>query len=454
MHRFSRMHLSPEVAISRLEVIDLEEKSKLAEGIALIAVIDHRRDYLAAGYSCMRDYCMGRLRMSEGRALRRIQVARAALRFPELFEYLADGRLSVATAVALVPHVTPESATELLGMAAFKSRDEIVQLLASRSRRPAATPAAAADTPAVEASSGSLAPGRVNELSDLCAPADGAAAPAPAEQGQVRSARRGRVTPAATGEYDVRLSITAEEHDDLSRAIALLGHAVPSGDPALVYARAMKHYLAHLEKRRLGVKRSQSGRPATGAHSDSLAPAHVNAPRGRGIPKALRRQVWERDGGRCAFVSADGHRCESTRKLEFDHIVPLAKGGGTTADNLRLLCQPHNQFEAERVFGKDHVANRREIAQRERACARAAAAAARAKARAEAKAHKAAKQERHDDIVSALRGLGFAVAEARRGAKLTDTMPSASLEACVRHALVELTRAVAKRGERRARCSA
>ena len=262
------------------------------------------------------------------------------------------------------------------------------------------------------------------------------------------------MTPAAPGGYDVRLSITAEEHDDLSRAQTLLGHAVPSGDPALVYARAMKHYLAHLEKQRLGVKRSQSGQPATDAQSDSHAQAHVNAPRGRGIPKALRRQVWERDGGRCAFVSADGHRCESTRKLEFDHIVPLAKGGGTTADNLRLLCRPHNQFEAERVFGKDHVANRRELAQRERARARAAASAARAKARAEAKAQKAAKQERHDDITSALRGLGFTVAEARRGAKLTDTMPCAPLEACVRHALVQLTRAVAMRGERRARCSA
>ena len=54
MHRYSRMHLSPEVAMRNLGAIDLEEKSRIAEGIALIAVIDERRDYLAAGYSCMR----------------------------------------------------------------------------------------------------------------------------------------------------------------------------------------------------------------------------------------------------------------------------------------------------------------------------------------------------------------------------------------------------------------
>ena len=98
MHRYSRIHLSPEDAMRNLDAIDLEEKSRIAEGIALIAVIDERRDSLAAGYSCMRSYCMGRLHMPRDKALRRIQVARAALRFPEAFECLADGRLSVTTA--------------------------------------------------------------------------------------------------------------------------------------------------------------------------------------------------------------------------------------------------------------------------------------------------------------------------------------------------------------------
>src|SRR6185503_4585252 len=105
MHRFSRMHLSAADAMTKLDAIDLEEKNRVAEGIALIAVIDHRRDYLGAGYSCMRDCCMDRLHMSEDRAFRRIQVARAALLFPELFESLADGRLGVTTAAELVPHL-------------------------------------------------------------------------------------------------------------------------------------------------------------------------------------------------------------------------------------------------------------------------------------------------------------------------------------------------------------
>jgi hypothetical protein len=435
MHRFSRMHLSPADAIRNLERIELEVKSGTAEVIALIATIDARLDYRAAGFSCMRDFCMERLRLSEHKALRRIQVARAALLFPEVFECLADGRLSTSTAAELVPHLTPETAAGLLAAAAFQPKYAIRRLLAARARPGAEPPAAAAGEAIVQDASGSHAPAHVESLSDLCAvPANGASPREPAP-GHATPSRRGRVTPSELGGYEVRLSITDEEHKDLSRAQALLGHAVPSGDPALVYARAMKHYLAHLEKQRLGVK--PGAVPAT-------------EPRGPGIPKPLRRLVWERDGGRCAFVSADGHRCGTTRQLEIDHVTPLALGGRTVPDNLRVLCRAHNQFEAERVLGKEHVQRRRELAQRDRARAKAADEAARQRA----KARDAAAQARRDDLHAALRGLGFRDAEAKRGVAMAEEMPGASLEACLKRVLPELARPVAIRGERMARSTA
>jgi hypothetical protein len=263
----------------------------------------------------------------------------------------------------------------------------------------------------------------------------------------VDEARRGRVTRGPDGGREVRLSITDEEHDDLCRVQALLGHAVPSGDPAVIYARAMKHYLAHLDKKRLGVK------PASAAAAPRV--------RGRAIPKPLQRFVWERDGGRCAFVSDDGHRCESTRQLEIDHIQPIALGGETNPENLRLLCRPHNQFEAERVLGKDHVAKKREFAKRERARDKAAAKSSVARAGARAAAPKRTTKPtgppphpHHDDILAALSSLGFNKAEAGRGADLARAHPEASLETCVRQALTVLTRAVVVRGARLARCSA
>jgi hypothetical protein len=211
---------------------------------------------------------------------------------------------------------------------------------------------------------------------------------------------------------------------------------VPSGDPALVYARAMTHYLTHLEKQRLGVKPGAAVAPGA---------------RGRAIPKPLRRLVWERDGGRCTFVSADGHRCEETGRLEIDHIRPLALGGASTPENLRVLCSAHNQHEAERVLGRERVQSRREIAHRERARAKEAAKAALQRQ----KARDAARKARHDDVHAALRGLGSSVAEARRGAEVADAMPDdASLESCLRVALTELVRPLVMRSERMARNTA
>jgi hypothetical protein len=461
MHRFSRMHLSPEVARDLLDTIDLDEKSKLAEGIALIAVIDERRDYLEAGYSCMLNYCMGRLHHSKDKALKRIQVAKAALRFPDVFEGLADGRLSITTASVLAPHLEPETAAELLAAAAFQGREEIIRLLAVRGRSLASAPVEPLLESLVDSTPCVYAPGHTESHLTRCECVSGdvnATASAPTH---VEPRRRGRVSPSSTGDYKVRLTITQAEHEDLRKAQALLGHAVPNGDPAVAYARAMKHYVAHLEKERLGVKPGAAV-PAAGA---------------RRIPKALRRFVWERDGARCAFVSADGHRCEATFRLEVDHITPVALGGKSTADNLRLLCSAHNQHEAERVLDKQHVHHRREIARRERARDRAAAHAsaerqrARAQAAAEArqdgqqsrdaaaaqasseqqpardaaameadvaraKARDAARQERYEDVYAGLRGLRADPAEARRGAEVAAAMPEdATLEECMKAAL-------------------
>jgi len=60
------------------------------------------------------------------------------------------------------------------------------------------------------------------------------------------------------------------------------------------------------------------------------------------IPAHVRREVWRRDEGKCV-------KCGSREKLEYDHIIPLSKGGSNTARNIELLCQNCNRSKAANI---------------------------------------------------------------------------------------------------------
>lgn len=60
------------------------------------------------------------------------------------------------------------------------------------------------------------------------------------------------------------------------------------------------------------------------------------------IPESVRVEVWRRDGGKCG-------RCGSREKLEYDHIVPISKGGSNTARNIELLCEKCNRSKGNNV---------------------------------------------------------------------------------------------------------
>ena len=128
-----------------------------------------------------------------------------------------------------------------------------------------------------------------------------------------------------------------------SRAKALLRHAVPSGDAAEIFDRAITLLVEALERRRF----AETSRPRV--------PPRISTDtrRTRHIPAAVRRDVWRRDAGRCAFVGRDG-RCRETALLEFHHVQPYAAGGKATVANIQLRCHAHNEYEA-RLFFSDGV---------------------------------------------------------------------------------------------------
>jgi hypothetical protein len=60
------------------------------------------------------------------------------------------------------------------------------------------------------------------------------------------------------------------------------------------------------------------------------------------IPEAIRSEVWRRDCGRCV-------QCRSNQNLQFDHIIPVSRGGATTVANLQLLCESCNKSKGKTI---------------------------------------------------------------------------------------------------------
>ena len=82
------------------------------------------------------------------------------------------------------------------------------------------------------------------------------------------------------------------------------------------------------------------GQPAEPAPLKELTEAQLNS---RFIPIDLKRFVFARSKGRCEFVDPRSKtRCDTTFRLQIDHILPMALGGKTETANLRHLCSAHN----------------------------------------------------------------------------------------------------------------
>lgn len=225
------------------------------------------------------------LHLSEHAAYGRIEAARAVRRFPPILERLRDGSVHLTAICLLAPHLTAENHAALLDAARHRSKRDVEQLVARLRPQPDAVPLVR------------MLP--APKLASSPQPVDkpGASATAPAAA-PLLAPSRPRVIPLAPERYKVQVTVSKETHDKLRRAQDLLRHTIPSGDLALVIDRALTVLLQELEKAKAAV----TERPRT---------ARLAPPSSRHVPAAVRRAVWARDSGRCAFLGNAG-RCTET----------------------------------------------------------------------------------------------------------------------------------------------
>ena len=296
--------------------------------------IDRRRLYLGEGCASMFAYCTRMLHLSEGGAYNRIEAARAARTYPLILELFERSTITLTAIRLLAPHLTAENHRAVLASAQHKSKREVEALVVGLQPKPDAPaivrklPAAGGATTTLLQAHGVLAPPSTSPPAMVSAAAvdlQGCKPPQP----PIKSAR---LAPLSPERYRMQLTISRETHDRFRRAQALLRHAVPSGDAAEIFDRAITLLVEELERRRF----AETSRPRV------PTPASATTSRARHVPAAVRRHVWRRDAGRCAFVGREG-RCGETAFLEFHHVEPYAAGGEATVANIQLRCHAHNR---------------------------------------------------------------------------------------------------------------
>jgi hypothetical protein len=307
--------------------------------------------YAAQGHGSLFTYCTEVLRLSEDATCNRIQAARACRDFPVILDLLASGAMSLTSVRILRPHLTPQNHEAVLARACGRSRREIEALVAELAPRPdvpssvrklpTATPARtlvpATTLPATRGDAEPREP-----APPISSPPPPIISPSPL------TTRRPIIETTSPERYRVQFTIGKESQEKLRRVQALLRREIPDGDPAAIFDRALSLLLEKVEKAKLGAAAKPRPRVIRPGADRQLRTPVIPS---RDIPRHVQRAVSQRDGGQCAFVSKDGHRCTERTFLEFHHIVPYARGGLATVENISLRCRRHNQYEADLVFG-------------------------------------------------------------------------------------------------------
>lgn len=154
----------------------------------------------------------------------------------------------------------------------------------------------------------------------------------------------------APARYRVQFTADAELRDQLERLQALMRSSVPDGDLGTLIKMAVAEKLERLEAQRF----AKTKRPRKSLDETDMTP------KSRHVPAAVRRRVHERDEGQCAYVNAQGKRCQTRERLEFHHDgTPYARGGDHSPDNIRLMCRVHNALLAEQEYGQEKMTRHR-----------------------------------------------------------------------------------------------
>ena len=315
------------------------EQGAMADFLVALADFDDRRLWLKLGHSSLFTFLHRELGLSKGASHFRKTAAELIQRFPEVVEPLRDGRLCITSVVELAKVITPVNRSAVLPQFFHASKQEAKALAAEicpqvavprREVLTALPPTAARPLPQI------APPSPMRQMCAEVRPVELApASPAPA-------APRTVAEPLTADLRRLHVTVSKRFMEKLDAARDALSHSLPGADAEAILEAGLDLLIERAAKRKGMCSRPKTVKPPASA---------AGTPDTAHIPAAVRREVWLRDGGCCQWPLDGGGFCGSTHRLQFDHIVPRARGGESTVAGVRVLCQLHNLLAARRQFG-------------------------------------------------------------------------------------------------------
>lgn len=305
-------HLSDESLLHETRTCVNQEREMTVRVLHHLREVERRRLFASLGYASLFEYVTGELGYCAASACRRIDAMRLLKQMPELEEKIQEGKLtltSVAKAQAFFKKegFTLEAKKELMESLESKSTREVEKELLRRSHQPEV------------------------HLKE-------------------------RVRPVTPHLSEVRFYASEELLQDLEKLKGLLAHAHPQMSTADLISVLAKRGLKELDPGQRQVRAKKVVAAPKESARQEKGSGETPRPTSRYIPRPLMRAVWKRDQSQCTWRDPKTEkRCTSRYRLQLDHKHPHALGGEATLENLRLLCFQHNQWEAERWFGKEFM---------------------------------------------------------------------------------------------------
>jgi 5-methylcytosine-specific restriction endonuclease McrA len=318
----------------KLKSLVKTERKITHEILLTIQTIDLTKSYRELGYGSLYAYLTKEIGYSEGPAQSRIQAARLLKTVPEVSEALKAGDLNLSQMSMVQSAIRQEEQAENIQISK-EQKIEILQQLKSKNM--------------------------FETMKTLKQELPSFQPPKP------------RAIPVEDNQIKVSLQFEEKDWEKVKSLLAHFSHSVPDQklESLLLYWHSQVEAKKQKQKERVEKQEAKSEKVATACGKEDpskkknenqseqnlsrsekspLKQRHnqtLKRARREHISQNIKVRLMSRAQEQCEFRAADGKRCESKHFLEIDHIVPLAKGGSSEFQNLRIYCRAHNQLSAK-----------------------------------------------------------------------------------------------------------